>query len=52
MINIQRQPNGCDCDVFAIANTTELVFGKDPLLCRYDTEVMQMHFLKCLEIGE
>ena len=31
---------------------TELVFGKDPLLCRYDTVVMQMHFLKCLEIGE
>ena len=49
MINVQRQINGCDCGVFAIANATELAFGKDPLLCQYDTEVMRLHFLKCLE---
>ena len=49
MVNIQTQPNGCDCGVFAIKNATELAFGKDPLLCRYDTEVMQKHFLQCLE---
>ena len=35
--------------VFAIANATELAFGKDPLLCLYDTEVMQIHLLQCLE---
>ena len=40
MINIQRQINGCDCGVFAIANATELALGKDPLLCQYDAEVM------------
>ena len=49
MVNIQTQPNGCDCGVFAIANATELAFGKDPLLCRYDTEGMRIHFLQCLE---
>ena len=49
MVIIQTQPNGCDCGVFAIANATELAFGKDPLLCRYDTEGMQIHFLQCLE---
>ena len=49
MINVQRQINGCDCGVFAIANATELAFGKDPLLCQYDMEVMRMHFLKYLE---
>ena len=35
--------------MFAVANATELAFGKDPLLCRYDTEVMQIHLLQCLE---
>ena len=35
--------------VFAIANATELAFGKDPLLCLYDTEVMQIHLLQYLE---
>ena len=49
MVNIQTQPNGCNCGVFAIANATELAFGKDPLLCRYDAEVMRIHFLQCLE---
>ena len=46
MINVQRR---CDCGVFATVNATELTFGKDPLLCWYDTEVMRMHFLECLE---
>ena len=30
MVNIQTQPNSCDCGMFAIANATEFAFGKDP----------------------
>ena len=32
MPNVQRQPNGYDCGLFAIATATELALGRDPIL--------------------
>ena len=52
MPNVQRQPNSYDCGLFAIAIATELTFGRDPLLCYWDTKLMRSHFVKCLEQGK
>ena len=51
LVNVQSQPNGWDCDLFAIAFATELVHGSDPSLCHFDTGTMRQHLLCCLEKG-
>ncbi len=33
VINIMPQPNSYDCGIFAIANATELLHGKNPTRC-------------------
>ena len=50
-LNIQRQCNGWDCGVYAIAFATDLVNGKDPCLSRYLQEEMRRHLISCLEEG-
>lgn len=49
--NVQRQHNGVDCGVFAIAYATELAHGQDPVRCQWATHdrSMRKHLLKCLE---
>lgn len=49
MINIQRQPNGSDCGVFAVAVAAEIVHGKDPILSYWDVSKMRVHLIRCLE---
>ena len=49
LMNIQSQPNGNDCGLFALACATELVHGYDPLLCNWDLTRMRMHLLMSLE---
>lgn len=51
LANLQVQPNGSDCGLFAIASATELVHGCDPVLCHWDNEKMRQHLLCCLENG-
>ena len=51
LVNVQSQPNGWDCGLFAIAFATELVHGSDPSLCHFDTGTMRQHLLCCLEKG-
>ena len=52
LMNIQSQLNGSDCGLFALACATELAYGKDPVLCRWDCSMMRPHLIKCLEQGK
>jgi len=47
-----HQPNADDCRVFALAMATELAYGGDPAVCKWDVETMRQHLLKCLEVGK
>ena len=51
IMNIQGQPNGNDCGLYAIACAAELVTGHDPVLCQWDCKQMRSHLLRCLEAG-
>lgn len=48
---VQRQKNGSDCGVFAIAFATCLVFGQIPLTVNFDIPRMRPHLLRCLVTG-
>ena len=49
LMNTQIQENVNDCGLFAIAYATELVFGHDPCVTNFKTEVMRSHLIKCLK---
>jgi len=49
IVNVQRQPTSYDCGLFAIAFTTELVFGKDSATCHFDVSSLQPHLLQSFE---
>ena len=51
MPNFQRQPNGRDCGIFAIAVATELANGRDPSFCYWDVARMRPHLIESLEGG-
>lgn len=51
IVNIMAQINSYDCGLHAIANATELIYGRDPAKCLWDTERMRSHLLACLECG-
>ena len=42
-MNVQGQPNEYDCAVYALAAATELAYGCDPLICRWDCDQMREH---------
>lgn len=48
-LDIQRQTNSKDCGVYAIANATALVLGKDPVLYNWDRKQMRSHLISCFE---
>ena len=52
VMNAQVQPNGYDCAVYALAAATELAYGCDPLICRWDCDQMREHLVACLEQGK
>ena len=49
---IQRQRNGNDCGVFALAFATDLCFGIDPATQTYNQECMRTHYVSCLDSQE
>jgi hypothetical protein len=51
IMNVHAQPNLTDCGLFAVAFATELVYGKDPVLCNFDCAAMRLHLLEILEAG-
>ena len=49
VMNTQRQCNGSDCGVFAIANAYELCCGFDPCKAKFDHKPFRQHLAKCME---
>ena len=49
IVNVQCQPNGSDCGLFAIAFATELVHDQDPALCHFDTTCLRQHLLNSFD---
>ena len=47
--NAQKQPNGNDCGLFAIAFATDIVNNIDPSEQRYDNNSFRLHLLTCLQ---
>ena len=45
-MNIQKQPNGSDCGIFALACATELACGRDPILCEWDVKNMRPYLIE------
>ena len=50
-MDCQIQSGGCDCGLFAIANTMALVLGDDPNKLFFDQVKMRQHLYQCLEKG-
>ena len=51
VVDVQNQPNGSDCGLFAIAFATELVHDHDPAGSFFDTLSLRQHLLEGLERG-
>ena len=50
--SVQRQGNGVDCGVFAIAFAVELAFGESPEKKLLEPNSMRNHLSGCLKKGE
>jgi hypothetical protein len=48
IVDVQSQPNGNDCGLFAIAFMVTFALGKDPARFFFDTSALRSHFVKCL----
>jgi len=46
--NVQKQRGGCECGLYAIANSTSLAYGKDPIKMTYTELAMCEHLIHCL----
>lgn len=51
IMNVELQPNGSDCGLFALACATELAYGHDPVFCSWNVKLMRPHLIKCFENG-
>ena len=51
LVDMDRQVNCNDCGLHAVASATELAFGMDPALCKWDHGGMRTHLLTCIEAG-
>ena len=49
IMSVDRQTNGNDCGLYALANATSLVHGLDPCNMAYDQAQMRRHLLECIE---
>ena len=48
IINVDKQVNGSDCGVYALAFATELAHGSDPSNFIWDTSKMRSHIVSCI----
>lgn len=46
---VQKQIGSADCSLFALAFTTDLYQGLDPMNQSYDQALMRQHYVTCLE---
>ena len=50
--NVQQQPPGDDCGVFAIANAETCLFKENPRNFQYDCSKMRPHLIKIFKTGQ
>ncbi len=50
-VDVQRQRDGNDCALFALANATTLCFGGDPHVTSYVQDDLRAHLSQCFETG-
>ncbi len=48
----QRQSNGYDCGIFAVAFALSLIDGENPCNITYDSKKLRRHFKQCLINGK
>ena len=46
---VQRQPDGYNCGLFAIASAAEILDGKSPLEAIFSVDEMRGHLISCME---
>lgn len=51
-VDVQKQNNGSDCGLFAIAAATALCEGKSPQRYHWKIEEMRGHLADCIQIGQ
>ena len=49
MMDVEKQSNGSDCGVLAIAYTFDICSGFDPCQVRFDHRKIRQHLITCLE---
>ena len=49
MVDVERQSNGSDCGVLAIAFAYDICHGDDPCTVRFDHKSIRQHLANCLE---
>ena len=49
MMDVEKQSNGSDCGVLAIAYAFDICSGMDPCSVRFDHSKIRQHLAKCLE---
>ena len=48
-MSVRQQPNVFDCGMFAIASSTDLLYGNSPSNVSYEHEKMRKHLFICLQ---
>ncbi len=48
-VNVDRQTNGSDCGLYALAFAAELAHGSDPSLFVFDSVNLRDHVLQCIK---
>ena len=49
VMNVMPQVTSYDCGLHAIASATEILHGRNPSKCLWDTSQMRKHLMKCFE---
>ena len=49
MMDVEKQSNGSDCGVLAIAYAFDICSGFDPCRVRFDHRTIRQHLIACLE---
>ena len=52
IVPVQKQSDGCNCRLYAIAFATDVLNGLSPVGSCFDVNLMRSHLLQCLETEE
>ena len=46
---VQLQANGNDCGLFALASSTDICHGLNPMKSSYEAQSLRRHLVKCIK---